>query len=764
MPGSLIVFTPRGTASVANVTRYIRIAGFSNYHATEANREITFNEAGTLSHLTIYVQSETQTATVTWRTRKNRANGGQSVAFAATGRFEDTTGTDTVASGNEFDYQYAVTGDASGVFTLSFASLRFHPTTTTNGVTLLATNHLNINVASTTRYDALNTELGGNTTEANANCEQLEAGTFKYLQIHIETNARTTTTTFRTRKNSANGAQSIAVTTQTGIVQDTTNTDTVASGDNFNYQWVSGTGTQSMPVALAVVYLNTAGIGQYVCARSDGFIIDGNDADSFLLIQGHIGNVEYTTEAHVETEVPDDYQEFWNLTLNVSANTMIGGSNSIIVLRRNVTSTALSITITPGATGIISNIVNFADTYTNDNVCFMINPAGTASEDLTLRAVSVTSVGVLAQNITRAVPTETITIGGGTLAELAAKIRTRTETAIVISENRARLSAKMRPLATQTTTLSENVIRVKGKVKTLVTETITVTGGTLARLLAKIRTGSDTTAIAENRARLAAKNRALAAQTIIVTGGTLAKIKGAVKAIPQTLAVGENLARLSTKIRALATQTTTVGAGTAARLKASLRPLAVQTVTIGENLARIKGILRSIATQTVTVGAGSIARLSVKIRALSLQTIVLTEDLQRTLTAGAQNIVKTITQTITLGESIARLKASQRTIPETITIGAGTIARLSAKIRTIPQTIITSENAARLSVKVRALATQTVIIADNRARIKGAVKTISQSNNYRREYHKTISKAQGPICSDRSNSRQRSKTDNRWTC
>ena len=64
---------------------------------------------------------------------------------------------------------------------------------------------------------------------------------------------------------------------------------------------------------------------------------------------------------------------------------------------------------------------------------------------------------------------------------------------------------------------------------------------------------------------------------------------------------------------------------------------------------------------------------------------------------------------------------------QTLTIGAGTIARLAAKIRAIPQTILLVDNRARLSTKLRALAAQTVVIADNRARIKGAVKTISQT-------------------------------------
>ena len=789
MTKSIIISHNEGQTSTANSTQHFSLGGARGTAGfwDVTHTEITWRDTGTLSNLRIYVSVESLAANATFRTKKNGANGSQSVVFQTTGAFEDTTNTDSVTSGDKFTLE--AVGPASGTFLFTMAQCYFDYGSA-GARNLLSPADQTIDLASATRYQAIGGQPNADwnaSEDTFVKARQRKSMLFENFGINRLDNTRTTTTTFTTRKNAAAGNQSIAFTTGTGIIEDNINSDGVIAGDDFNYRVVTSTGIQALRFWPSIfVGANSASISEYFKGGAIGAARLGNAVDSYESIVGTLPGTAITTEANTQAKVPDSV--VWSeLTVTITANSMDSGETNLFTFRKNSAATSMAISNTFGQTGVLSDSTNTAATVVNDLVCTQVNPAGAATDSVTIASIIVWGTIDTSQDITRAVPTETITLSDSR-ARLAAKIRTRTDTAIAVSETRARLSAKNRPITTQTTALSENIIRIKGKVKSLATETITVGRGTLTELLAKIRTRSETVVIAEARNRIAAKNRALSLQTTTVGAGSIAEIKGAVKTISQTTIIGENLARLSTKIRALALQTITIGAGTAARLSAKIRALSTQTVTLSENVARIKSKLKSLATETVTVAAGGIARLAAKtritsqtiiisetparlkasmrslalqtitlgenlarllskirvisqtvvigesitrltakIRALAAQTVAIAEDLQRTLTAGAQNIVKTITQTITLGESIVRLKASQRLTSQTIIIGTGSIARLAAKIRAIPQTILLTDNRVRLAAKNRLLAIQTVSLGEDIARIKGILRTISQS-------------------------------------
>ena len=347
--------------------------------------------------------------------------------------------------------------------------------------------------------------------------------------------------------------------------------------------------------------------------------------------------------------------------------------------------------------------------------------------------------------IERSLATETTSISEAAFTRLAAKTRARTDTAIVIGESRTRLSEKMRPLTAQTVALSENVIRVKGKVKSLATETVTIAGGTLAKLKAAIRTATDTLVISENRARLGSKSRALATQTTVLSDSS-ARIKSIPRIISQTVTIGENLARLGSKIRALSLQTIVIGE-TRNRLKAGMRSLATQTTIIGDNLLQdvTRQIIRTLSdtiiisagsitrakaaqriiSQTTTVGE-NIIRLSSKIRALSIQTVGIGESLTR-----IKSILRTISQSVLLSENMARLSTKLRPLAvQTVTIVDNVIRQIIGGAeeitRSLTETVLLSESASRLKAAQR-LAADTVSKAENLARIRGITKTLLQT-------------------------------------
>ena len=232
-----------------------------------------------------------------------------------------------------------------------------------------------------------------------------------------------------------------------------------------------------------------------------------------------------------------------------------------------------------------------------------------------------------------------------------------------------------------------------------------------------------------------AVERALATETV-TTSDTISRLAAKTRARSETVTVSESIARLSTKSRAQATQTVTI-AETIARTRGSVRAPAGQTVTISETLGRVVSKTRGITEGTTTTD--TLARLAAKSRPLATQTVTTSDSVDRVKTQGVQNIQRTITEpTINVGETINRLKASNRVLNESITVtettpGArlkgilktlaesvttsSTVARLKGSQKILTETITTGDTINRLTQKFRALATQTITVSETIDRV-----------------------------------------------
>jgi hypothetical protein len=74
--------------------------------------------------------------------------------------------------------------------------------------------------------------------------------TLSKLGIFISSNTIANTSTWRLRKNQANGNQSVTITASgTGYFEDSTNQDSVVAGDEVCYQLVTGAGTSKSLLA-----------------------------------------------------------------------------------------------------------------------------------------------------------------------------------------------------------------------------------------------------------------------------------------------------------------------------------------------------------------------------------------------------------------------------------------------------------------------------------------------------------------------------------
>ena len=117
---------------------------------------------------------------------------------------------------------------------------------------------------SSTGYGGL---LGGGLTssEAGKQVPSPAAGVFSKLRVYIQTNTRSTTSTFRTRKAGANGNQSVSIASSTtGEFEDNSNSDTVAEGDLFNFEMNLTAGTGNINYSSAdIQFLADDGLSYY---------------------------------------------------------------------------------------------------------------------------------------------------------------------------------------------------------------------------------------------------------------------------------------------------------------------------------------------------------------------------------------------------------------------------------------------------------------------------------------------------------------------
>lgn len=218
---------------------------------TEADMGTLVRGNYTLSNLWVRIPTNTRNATTTGRTRVNAGNGAQSVSVNAstTGVFEDTVNSDSLVDGDLANYQYDIAG-TSGTVTVTAMSVLC--SSATDQPVLTTTNVGRGFVQNTTRYAGIGgTISNGTTSDAGAQYTIREAETFDKLRAYLPTNTASVTTTIRTRVNAGNGGQTLSIlTTATGSFEDTTGTDVLASGDEFNFQVVvpAGSGTATVSV------------------------------------------------------------------------------------------------------------------------------------------------------------------------------------------------------------------------------------------------------------------------------------------------------------------------------------------------------------------------------------------------------------------------------------------------------------------------------------------------------------------------------------
>lgn len=143
--------------------------------------------------------------------------------------------------------------------------------------------------------------------------------------------------------------------------------------------------------------------------------------------------------------------------------------------------------------------------------------------------------------------------------------------------------------------------------------------------------------------------------------------------------------------------------------------------TVNNELATPLGALFTRTITETTSISETLARVATKLRGLT-ETTAISETLVKVTIKP-----RSITETTAISETLSRLKSAIRTITETTAISE-TLTRTKLAFRTLTETIPVSETLSRVATKVRSIAVQTVAITETlvREKIAGAVEVISR--------------------------------------
>lgn len=759
-----------GNSTTQTTTTYFALVGTASAgDATESNVKNRIRQSGTIKNLYVRIRSNSKAGNSPIKFRKNGADAGPTVTVgsSATGDFEDTSNTTTVAAGDDASISWAFT--VAGTIIPQITSIALETTDSKGWIQASAMEVLTVGEPLTRYFHVGGGYDNGISTESQAQMRTREAFTFSQLTIHISANT-VNASEFRFRKNAADGNQLCSIgASATGYVTDSTNTDVCDNNDDINYSLVTPAtgGTQSLTVRSVGVTV-TPGINA-VTKTMPTETITISEAG---LARLNTKNRSFATETISITESGGTPTRLTAKLRPIAAQTVTISENVASVKARQVTKSLATETVTISESSITrlttkQRALTAETTTITDGVTRTLAGGQEVTRALPVETVTILDyvdwthaeiVPITEQVVSRTVgrvrplATETVTVGGGTLARLAAKSRPIAAQTVTMGESAARLKASMRAIATQTVTVGGGTLaRIKGAVKPLAAQTVTA-GETLARLLAKTRAiPSQTVTIGETAARLTAKMRALATQTITI-GDSVSQALGTREIIralaTETVAVSESLAKLLAKSRAIVQTVPT--SENAARIKGASRTIP-ETVGKAEQIARIKGSVKSLALQTVTISSGSVTRLAAKIRSLSqnitiaesvvieitgeivkqiLETVAITENVARIVSKN-----KSIaTQTTTIGESLARIKGKTQALAVQTVIVSDSIVRRLAKQRILPETLPIPETLQRLTTKARALAIgpESLAVADSVSQqinivIKHIIRTLSET-------------------------------------
>lgn len=362
---------------------------FQDSTTTEAQAEIPYRVAGTISKFHIELTGNTLNGNSVITSRKNGAGGNLSITVPAStsGHFSDTANSDSIAAGDLVCWKFDSTASSSGLMTIRQWNAVFAASSNTACYHALFSGQI-VNAASTTYYDPAAGRTQNNTTEANAQQVIEFAATEKKLYVYVQNNGRSTDTLIGNRINGADGTLQVTVgAAATGAFEDTSNSDSLAAGDLIGKYTRLGTGAGNFNYRLCCTVIESTS-AKSLC----GF---GSANTVYTTVQPNtryfgIGGAQVfigpsSTESNTIQYVPVALTAS-KLYVNVTSNTC--SASSTFRLRVNGADSALTISIGATTTGQVSDLTNSVDLAIADLVNYAMTAGGTGAENIRIRTMT----------------------------------------------------------------------------------------------------------------------------------------------------------------------------------------------------------------------------------------------------------------------------------------------------------------------------------------------------------------------------------------
>lgn len=358
--------TPAGSGLAVGVgaTTYGPVAAChqtANFTVETAENSITYRTAGVFSLLCMRVSGASMVTRVRIDSGAGYADGTLTVTSVAAGVVSDILHTDTIAAGDKVTYK--VTNNAIAVRNLVGHVMTFAASGTT--VTKIgAAGQQNNSTASTTRTVGCFANIF-----TPAHGMFLQAFTLSSLHSYVSANGRSTTSTFDSYVNGANGNQQTSYAAfATGHVEDVLHTDTTASGDTIQIANTLGSGTGNLAVRTVDMEVqNSDGVAIMGSANTAG-VASGSGLINLLGLNGNITDAGGVSPSLVIGFAGAAEQ----LTVRVTVNTRASGT-STVELTNTTSGTGLIASVAAGVTGYVTDLLHTATITTTDQYRYAQN-------------------------------------------------------------------------------------------------------------------------------------------------------------------------------------------------------------------------------------------------------------------------------------------------------------------------------------------------------------------------------------------------------
>ena len=328
------------------------------------------NDSYTLANLWVRAIANAASTNSTVRSRKNTANGGQTVTVTAltTGVFTDAVNTDALVTGDVFNAQIVV--GAGGSLTLSMISFSLQHASA--DLPIIGGSQGNTQSFNTTSYYPIGGLFTNRSTEANCQYTFRASSTLSNLRIHVRSNGIDSgASTFRTRVDLVNGNQSVSIGAgTTGTLEDSTNTDAISVASEVNFQGVTSATATVGTILITIVSMESASVGQQIVTSHVAGSV-APSADAYMASGGQMSIT--TTESDTEKTAVTAFTAR-NLLANIRLSTT--SATTSFYIRRNELNSIVTVSTTAGATGLFEDVTNTVAVAAGDEYNFFYDFSG----------------------------------------------------------------------------------------------------------------------------------------------------------------------------------------------------------------------------------------------------------------------------------------------------------------------------------------------------------------------------------------------------